>query len=319
MAAGACNTSSSGSVRARESGITTVSQCKTFCETCSQCQFISFSIGAHPGNKEDHDDCSWYSSCDLDKLQHVGANYISTAVHKSSPPNPPSEPVSGVRRYHPSQELPSPRYANCIVDGKQAVRAADNAVTTPSGEDDEWFAVEKEQQLAERCMVPPPAASGPTTTPSYFWTVMSQNGNAPSHMGSDTECLPYCYLTPPGAHLLPPGYNGSAGYPPAVNASSSRCVHNIGATAANPAPTTRNLITSLGARSAFSGLPQNQGKVMVHYTDPTDPKLFGSFNWTFELGVQVLSFFDGNLHSRSDVGIYFTKVLGLKPSIRVIQ
>ena len=26
---------------------------------------------------------------------------------------------------------------------------------------------------------------------------------------------------------------------------------------------------------------------MVHYTDPADPTMFGSFNWTFELGANL--------------------------------
>ena len=54
----------------------------------------------------------------------------------------------------------------------------------------------KEQRLAEKCAVAAPAGAPPRATPSHFWTVMSQNGNAPSAVGTDAECLPYCYLTP---------------------------------------------------------------------------------------------------------------------------
>ena len=76
-------------------------------------------------------------------------------------------------------------------------------------------------------------------------------------------------------------YNGTAGYPPAVNASSSRCPRNEQRT--RPRAARRNLISSAGRLSSgFDGRPQNQGKVMVHYTDPADPRLFGSMNWTFE-------------------------------------
>ena len=117
MPPAACNSSTSGSVAAREHGITTLRQCEAFCARCGLCQYVSFSIGSHAG--EDHDDCSWYSDCDLEHLLHVGANYTSLAVHKSpappGPPPPPPELVSGVRVYHPNQELPAPRYANCVV------------------------------------------------------------------------------------------------------------------------------------------------------------------------------------------------------------
>jgi hypothetical protein len=30
-------------------------------------------------------------------------------------------------------------------------------------------------------------------------------------------------------------------------------------------------------------MPMNQAKVMVGYTDGTDPSMTGRFNWTFEL------------------------------------
>lgn len=54
------------------------------------------------GDCEDHDDCSWYASCDLDHLLHVGANYTSAAVKKTRPDEPP---LSGIRVYHPSQQV----------------------------------------------------------------------------------------------------------------------------------------------------------------------------------------------------------------------
>ena len=60
--------------------------------------------------------------------------------------------------------LPSPRYANCIVDGKQTITAADNAAQVPDDQDEEWFAVLKEQMLAGKCAEPAPAARAVTDT-----------------------------------------------------------------------------------------------------------------------------------------------------------
>ena len=142
--------------------------------------------------------------------------------------------------------------------------------------------------LAARCSVPAPTSAATAATPSYFWTVMSQNGNAPSSLGTDAECLPYCYLTPGHRESPTPVlYNGSAGYPPAVNASDARCVRN----AAGDRTLDRTLAPGgLGPgplRSGFDGQPENQGKVMVEYTDPADPGLAGGFNWTFELDADL--------------------------------
>lgn len=193
-------------------------------------------------------------------------------------------------------KLPSPRYANCIVNGTQTISPADNGAIGAAGVDDEWFAVIKEQKLAERCKIPAGPREGdassrsatPTSTPSYFWTVMSQNGNAPSKLGTDNECLPYCYLTP--GHLESPtpllwNGTGTAGYPPAVNASSARCIHNTAAATPAVLPTAYQEQGKI--ESTFNGQPENQGKVMVLYTDPTDPKLAGGFNWTFELDADL--------------------------------
>jgi hypothetical protein len=160
---------------------------------------------------------------------------------------------SGIRLYHPSQELPSPRYANCIVDGKQTINMKDNAARNQIETvlDDEWYAVEKEHRLADKCRT-----FNDDAAPSFFWTVMSQNGNAQSYLGSSSfECLPYCY-----SHKL--------GYPPAVNASmSTRCKEST----KNSPPLT------------FNNQPMNQPKTMTHFTDPSSEDMHGSFNWTFEL------------------------------------
>jgi len=85
--------------------------------------------------------------------------------------------------------VPSPRYANCIAGGKQTIQEADNAMQVPADGsiDEEFFAVLKEQALASKCEVKP-GNSGASS--SFFWTVMSQNGNAPASLGSDSACLP---------------------------------------------------------------------------------------------------------------------------------
>ena len=142
--------------------------CKAFCSQCNACIFVSFSA--------DHDDCSWYSSCDIQHLATTAGNYSSTQIK-----NLTALP-SGFRQYQPAQELPSPRDANCLVDAKQTVTQQDNAAQVPVGLDEEWFAVLKEHQLAEKCSEPPPSAAT-AATPSYFWTVMAQNGNAPADLG----------------------------------------------------------------------------------------------------------------------------------------
>jgi hypothetical protein len=136
-----------------------------------------------------------------------------------------------------------------MVGDVQTINAEDNAAQVPEGVDAEWFAVAKEHALAEKCKVPLPAAT--STTPSFFFTVMSQNGNAPSalgalattciqstfapsahchyhpdltdhtkritlngshYLGSDAACLPECFHR---ADATRP-----KGWPPAVNASS---------------------------------------------------------------------------------------------------
>jgi hypothetical protein len=251
-----CNTSaSSGAWKAKDHGITTLGQCVANCESCPSCNFASFSA-----TNDGTGDCSWYASCDLQ--QHDG--YMSAMVRNGSSA-PPSAVVSGVRHYSPDQELPSPRYGNCIVDGEQTVTAADNAAIGEADVDDEWYAVRKEQKLGELCAVPPPASSsrslssggselalaalsGKATkkTPSYFWTVMSQNGNDPKNVGTLAECLPYCYLAPKGgAHPNPPA---PFGYPPAVNASFARCEAHLATLSSNERAAAR--------RRLFNGLPQ---------------------------------------------------------------
>eukprot|EP00937_MAST-01D_sp_MAST-1D-sp2_P003702 g3702.t1 len=285
--AAACNTSASGAVRAREHGITTFAQCEAFCRRCARCAFVSFSQGVDPSDpqREDHDDCSWYDHgrCDLGHLLNNTARYTSAAVRK--PPTPaPSTPRCGVRRARPAQQLPSPRYANCIVNGAQAIRSADNEAGVPAGSDAEWAAVSKEQALAEKCAVPPPPLPPPPLSPSpgppppppptasYFWTVMSQNGNAPASLGSAGECLPYCY----------DGADRAAPYPPVVNASSARCAA-AGRVASGRAPAGARAPRALG----FNALPMNQPKAMVALTAGGDPLLAGSFNWTFELELDL--------------------------------
>ena len=131
------DSSTSGAIHAKASSITTMAACKAFCSQCDACNFVSFSA--------DHDDCSWYSSCDIQHLATTAGNYSSTQIK-----NLTALP-SGFRQYQPAQELPSPRDANCLVDAKQTVTQQDNAAQVPVGLDEEWFAVLKEHQLAEKC------------------------------------------------------------------------------------------------------------------------------------------------------------------------
>jgi hypothetical protein len=212
-----------------------------------------------------------------------------------APPPSPTHHLplfSGVRQYLSSQELPSPRYANCIVDGKQTITKEDNEALKPAivfddddvDVDDEWFAVQKEHRLAEKCKVVlnnngkerkdeniGSGRGGGGGGASYFWTLMSQNGNAQSNLGcSSTECLPYCY-------------SNSKGYPPAVNASLfDQCESESAIPVQNkykyPEP-----IDSSAPLLSFDNQPMNQPKVMTSFTDPTSDDLYGSFNWTFEL------------------------------------
>ena len=166
---------------------------------------------------------------------------------------------SSTRQYNPSQELPSPRYGNCIVNQEQTITHEDNAAWNVHGTmDDEWFAVEKEQRLAEKCKAVSNNANknNAVGTPSYFWTLMSQNGNAQSNLGHSSGCLPFCY-------------SESLGYPPAVNASLfERC---------------ESTKVQKNSTLTFNNQPMNQPKVMTTFTDPTSNDLHGSFNWTFEL------------------------------------
>jgi hypothetical protein len=165
---------------------------------------------------------------------------------------------SGKRRYKPNQIVPSPRYANCIVDNTQTITANDNAaqITIGGDVDVEWYAVKKEHDLADKCAVHNQA----TGRTSYFWTTMSQNGNAPAALGKNpNNCLPQCYYDGDAVH---PG-----GYPSAVNASKDRCP----------------MAHASSATHGFNNLPMNQAKVLVGLTDPSDPELIGRFNWTFEL------------------------------------
>ena len=189
---------------------------------------------------------------------------------------PQSAPIvwqrrSSVRVFQPDQRAPAPRYANCIVDGQQVVTPADNAAQTPLGVDEEWFAVLKEQSLGELCKEPaPPHEHRPllaTATPSYFWTVMSQNGNALANLGADGSCLPQCYHEADSTR--------AAGWPPAVNASASLCQTPVLLAEHSDSPTPRT------TRHRFNHLPMNQAKVMVDYTQPTT--LHGRFNWTYDL------------------------------------
>ena len=198
-----CHLVEQGAVRARENGITTLEQCKNFCKTCDNCNYVSFSIGQH-GNEHDHDDCSWYTSCDMDALTHTAANYTSAQVKNHSQ----ATVKSGRRIFSPEQRLPSPRYANCIVEGEQKVTAAANSAQVPPGVDAEWFAVSKEHSLASLCAVA--SDHGHTWPYSSFWTVMSQNGNAPAKLGTDAACLPECY------HLADD--SRPAGWPPGAQA-----------------------------------------------------------------------------------------------------
>ena len=200
-----------GALHAREHGITDLASCKAYCARCANCNYVSFSIGVH-GAVKDHDDCSWYNVCNLADLTKTGAEYVSTEVKKAPQPQPPPPPatvvVSGVRVYDPIQQLPSPRYANCIANGVQTITAEDNAARVPQGVDEEWFAVEKEHMLAAKCAEGGHHrgdTGGVDKFPSYFWTTMSQNVyeySTPHPLGffltrgycSDLNHKVYCYL-----------------------------------------------------------------------------------------------------------------------------
>ena len=64
--------------------------------------------------------------------------------------------------------------------------------------DDEWLAVSKEHYLAEKCKKKYTKIRRNREEKalefSYFWTLMSQNGNAQSTLGTVDDCLPYCYI-----------------------------------------------------------------------------------------------------------------------------
>jgi hypothetical protein len=75
----ACTKASEGALKAKENNISTVEDCKAFCKACANCNYISFSIGAH-GNVHDHNDCSWYTHCNMENLVHTGAEYTSAQV-----------------------------------------------------------------------------------------------------------------------------------------------------------------------------------------------------------------------------------------------
>jgi hypothetical protein len=75
----ACGTVTKGALKAREHNITSVGGCKAFCEGCAGCNYISFSIGVH-GREHDHDDCSWYSECNMETLAPTSAQYTSAQV-----------------------------------------------------------------------------------------------------------------------------------------------------------------------------------------------------------------------------------------------
>jgi hypothetical protein len=163
------------------------------------------------------------------------------------------------------------------------VTPEDNAAIGEEGVDAEWFAVRKEQKLADKCQVD----SGGTSTGTGIgaipdiWTLMSQNGNAPSPLGSPTECLPYCYNDPDGGL-------SRGGYPPVVNSSFySRCGGGgsggdggSGGSGGSSGPSVRRGMLTNGL---FNSKPMNQAKVLTAFTDGTSAHLRGGFNWTFEL------------------------------------
>ena len=169
------------------------------------------------------------------------------------------------------------RYANCVVNGSQTITRSDNAARAPADLDEDWFAVVKEQTLAARCKKQDPLGA----SSSYFWSVMTTNGNGWTNLGTDAECLPQCY------HDSDP--QRPAGWPPAVNASASLCPNDGRRAGSAAAPfesggssTRRDGKPRLGLGRTFSGNPMNQPQVLVRLTRPDDPHLRGSFNWTFE-------------------------------------
>ena len=197
---------------------------------------------------------------------------------------------AGVRRYMPAQVLPSPRYANCVVNGSQTITHGENAARAPADLDEEWFSVVKEKSLAARCEK---KQDSPGASSSYHWSVMTTNGNGWANLGADAECLPQCY------HSTDP--QRPAGWPPAVNASASLCPNTGGVQAKSPVAAGAGGAGAVSLKSndsgsaqrfsyfsnsplgrTFSGNPMNQPKVLVELTQPDDPYLRGSFNWTFE-------------------------------------
>ena len=93
----------------------------------------------------------------------------------------------------------------------------------------------KEHALADKCRVPAPTGAASSATPSFFWTVMAQNDNAPASLGSDQSCVPQCYHQADDAR--------PAAWPPAVNASAALCPSGRQTAASSP-PRRRRLFNN---------------------------------------------------------------------------
>ena len=160
------------------------------------CALPSLPAGMSPGRGEvkrvNASDCcraclaEWWCRAWTEPLAGV-CSLKDNALPTRSLRNATVASAAGVRRYTPAQVLPSPRYANCVVNGSQAVSQRDNAARVPAGVDDEWFAAVKEQTLAARCEKPAGPLQAGRGRSSYFWSVMTTNENGWHNLGTDAE------------------------------------------------------------------------------------------------------------------------------------
>merc|ERR1712146_341074 len=69
-----CDKEVTGAWNTTEHNMTSLEDCVAKCRSCAMCNYVSFSLDSG------HQDCSWYRSCDMDSLAHLGDIYQSEAV-----------------------------------------------------------------------------------------------------------------------------------------------------------------------------------------------------------------------------------------------